>query len=77
MTAAQLFVERHLKAPSTAEFPWGIDEYSIASLGDGRWKVSSYVDAQNGFGAMVRSRWNVTLRENENGSVTLEDIDIY
>jgi hypothetical protein len=74
---AQTFVKRHLKAPATAEFPWGTDEYSIVSLGDGRWKVSSYVDAQNGFGAMVRSRWDVTLRRKEDGSARLEDINIH
>jgi len=73
---AQTFVKRHLKAPATAEFPWSPDEYSIVSLGDGRWKVSSYVDAQNGFGAMVRSRWDVTLRRKEDGSAWLEDINI-
>ena len=74
---AQTFVKRHLKAPATAEFPWGMDEYSIVSLGDGRWKVSSYVDAQNGFGAMVRSQWDVTLRRKEDGSAWLEDINIH
>ncbi len=76
MTDAQLFVKRHLKAPSTAKFAWSVDEYSIDSLGSGRWKVSSYVDAQNGFGSMIRSRWDVTLRENEDGSATLEHISI-
>lgn len=56
---SQNFVETTLRSPSTAEFPaFG----SIMNLGGGRYKVTSYVDAQNGFGGMVRSIWSVTLK---------------
>jgi len=62
ITFAQTFVKRLLKAPSTASFPWSFNEYDVSDLGGGRWRVSGYVDAQNGFGAMLRSRWTVEMQ---------------
>ena len=55
-----------LKTPSTAEFPSRgmFDEtspYSVAQEGD-VYTVVSFVDAQNEFGAMIRSEWLVKLR---------------
>ncbi len=52
---AQVFVKRQLKAPSTAKFPY----CSTATIvHDGNtWTVLSYVDAQNSFGAMLRSEF--------------------
>ena len=54
----QQFIEKQLKAPSTAKFPssreWKIDH--VAGTAD--YHASSYVDAQNSFGAMIRS--NIT-----------------
>lgn len=60
-SAAKHYVEATLKAPSTAKFPW-ID-YEFGRI-DGRetYAVLGYVDAQNGFGAMIRSQWGVELR---------------
>lgn len=52
-------VRARLKSPSTASFPWT----PIASqhTGDCKFQVLAYVDAQNGFGAMVRSNYVATL----------------
>lgn len=50
-----------LKSPSTAEFP-NTSEYTIATDGDTSWTVIGYVDAQNGFGAMLRSQWIVDCK---------------
>lgn len=47
-----------LKAPSTAEF----SGQSATSTGSDAWAVSGEVDAQNGFGAMVRSSWACDMR---------------
>lgn len=80
MTTAQEIIKRELKSPSTADFPWSIDEYVITNLGGNRWTVSGYVDAQNGFGAMIRSDWNVTFAERESGSkthVAVESLSIH
>lgn len=54
---AQQHVETALKAPSTAEFPslvWNSDEWSVSRDHDVI-TVRSWVDAQNSFGAMIRS----------------------
>lgn len=75
---AQSFVEDRLKSPSTAKFP------SIAAngvqtqyLGDCTHKVVGYVDAQNGFGAMLRTRYYVKLKNNPvNDSWSLLEIRI-
>lgn len=56
---AQEFVQRGLKAPATAKFP--PLSYETADLGSGRYKIISYVDSQNSFGAMLRSDWSVIM----------------
>lgn len=57
---AQEFVKQGLKAPSTAKFP--SLSYETTDLGDGRYKIISYVDSQNSFGAMLRSEWTVVMK---------------
>lgn len=77
-TYAQVYVTKTLKAPSTADFPV-IRSNDVTNLGNGRYKVSSFVDSQNGFGAMIRSNWEVTLtyagsNAEDAGSWTVEKI---
>lgn len=60
---AQSFVEDRLKSPSTAKFPQHSDE-TVVPLGNGQFLVSGYVDAQNSFGATVRSDFTCTLQQN-------------
>ena len=60
-TACQQFVEARLKAPATAQFPT-VDQAAVHSFGSGRYGVESYVDAQNSFGAMLRSRYACALK---------------
>ena len=55
---AQTFVERRLRSPSTADFPWG---NQATWLGGCDFRVVSYVDAQNGFGATVRTPYMITV----------------
>lgn len=57
---AQQFVKQGLKSPSSAEFP--VLPYEANDLGDGRYRIVSYVDSQNSFGAMLRSDWSVLMR---------------
>lgn len=76
---SQTFVKRNLKAPSTAEFPWSPSSDGVTTLylGECKHHIVAYVDAQNGFGAMIRSKYSVTLRYKK-GTDTwfLEDIEI-
>jgi hypothetical protein len=62
----QKIVKAHLKAPATAEFPScygsGINAYSIqANPAWDTFTVEGYVDAQNGFGAKIRTGFEATM----------------
>lgn len=75
---AQEFVKDRLKSPSTAEFP----QYEWSVFGPdetGLYWCLGPVDAQNGFGAMIRMSCSVHLREvkDEPGVWELEELDIY
>lgn len=62
-TAAERFVTTSLKAPSTAKFPsCGSYEYRTNDAMD-TWQVSDHVDAQNAFGAMIRSKFSVLMTQ--------------
>jgi hypothetical protein len=64
---AERFIKERLKAPSTADFPWGT--YRANHLPNDSWIVSSYVDAQNSFGAKLRSNWVCELKYNGRGEL--------
>ena len=71
-------VEKMLKAPSTAKFS---QQRDVVDLGEGRYRVKSFVDSQNGFGAMIRSDWETVLKYNagdpmETSSWTIEKVVI-
>ncbi len=59
---AQVMIEDLLKAPSTADFaPFDYD--SVQRINLTTWKVKTYVDAENSFGAKLRTWVEVTLEE--------------
>ncbi|MCB1784208.1 MAG: hypothetical protein KDI13_09455 [Alphaproteobacteria bacterium] len=59
-------MEKLLKAPKTAEFPWGKGNVSVS--GDREYfTVRSYVDAQNSFGALIRTNYTCRLKYNGGG----------
>lgn len=51
--ACESWVKDQLKAPSTADFVDG----GITSTGESAWTIAGQVDAENGFGAQVRTDW--------------------
>lgn len=55
-------ISTELKAPATAEFP-SYDERAITHSA-ALWTVDSYVDAQNSFGAKLRTRYSCTASFN-------------
>lgn len=59
---AEDFIEQRLKSPSTAEFP-GVSEKNnhITDLGGGEYQINSWVDSQNSFGAMIRTKWSCKI----------------
>jgi hypothetical protein len=58
------YVEAQLKAPATADFPSYLFGQGISStpIGNCTFKVKAYVDAQNGFGAMMRTYYEVRIK---------------
>lgn len=62
----QLFVEQELKSPTTADFPFGGFRH-VTKLGVNRYKVDSYVDAQNSFGAITRTHFDGVIESIEGG----------
>jgi hypothetical protein len=72
------FVEQRLKAPATAKFPYISDSgVSVRSSGNCTHTVTGYVDAQNSFGALIRSQYNVTVQyTNSSSSWRLVSIEI-
>lgn len=65
---AKKLITPALKAPASADFPWDTVTFSTAEpiVDDSgataqRWFVHGAVDAQNSFGAQVRSNWDVVV----------------
>jgi len=73
---AEDFIELRLKSPSTAKFPGTFQKNKHSTdLGGGKYRISSWVDSQNGFGAMIRSRWSCKITFVD-GNVNAENIII-
>ncbi|UYW02079.1 hypothetical protein K5I29_04040 [Flavobacterium agricola] len=69
-------VKSKLKSPATAEFPGRNEKYShVSYIGDGEYKVNSWVDSQNSFGAMIRSNFSVTIVMKD-GTINYKDLTI-
>lgn len=75
MIACESFVEDQLRAPATASFPPARDA-DITHDGEDRYRVRAHVDAENAFGATVRTSFicEVTrVDDGWRGSATLLD----
>jgi len=72
---AKEFILDRLRAPSTAKFPWG-SEFTVTNSGK-IWVVKSYVDAQNGFGAMIRTHFTVKMEHLGGSGWRLLDLQTY
>lgn len=72
----QGWVEDRLKAPSTAEFPGGKYEEHTMQTTENVFRVSSYVDAENSFGAKIRTRFKAKVKYLGNGEWELMSLDI-
>lgn len=66
--ACEGVVGNNLKAPSTAE-------YDSSASGSGPWSVSGTVDAENSFGAKIRSTYSCTVeRSGDTMTATLQSL---
>ncbi|EJO5347004.1 hypothetical protein [Clostridium sporogenes] len=57
---AKSYVEDELKSPTTAEFA-SINEAKITKLGKDEYQIESYVNAENSFGAKVKSTFSCRI----------------
>ena len=57
----QLFVQDKLKSPQSAEFRYG-GYRDVTPLGNGRYRVQSYVDADNAFGGNIRTHFDGVIK---------------
>lgn len=73
--ACQRFVSAQLKAPATAKFPL-YAEVRPTALGGGRWQWIAYVDAQNGFGATIRTRFVCITKKMGGGDYVEETVTL-
>jgi len=75
---AKIFVKKRLKAPSTAKFASIVDDgVSIKNRRKCTHKVKAFVDSQNGFGAMIRNYYEVTMTyEKDTSKWYLDKIEI-
>ena len=70
------FVKQRLKSPSTAKFPGTFEKRDyITKVSDDKYIIDAWVDSQNGFGAMVRSKYHCVIIFAD-GKVKCEDLVI-
>ncbi len=72
--AVQNKVLDRLKSPGSAQFPpdptgplYSSGDVIIATKGDCHFAISSHVDSQNGFGALLRTRFSADAKYDETG----------
>lgn len=72
LTASHQFIEERLKSPSTAEWCYGDDQ--VSQINDSTFFINSCVDSQNGFGAMIRTRYSCNIIFRSNNMVNCTNI---
>jgi len=66
-TAAKQFVQANLACPLSAVFVEDGQTQPVTSLGEQTVEISSTVDAQNQYGAMLRNYWHLIMRLTPDG----------
>lgn len=62
-SVAKDYIKSRLKAPSTAKFPGSLTHSDhITVLPNNIYEINSYVDSQNGFGAMIRTNFQCKVK---------------
>lgn len=79
LVMTQEFVTKQLKAPSTAKFAsslWDGAMDHVTPEGEGVYRVKSWVDSQNGFGAMIRTNFFARVQETKPGDWKLLELTV-
>ncbi len=72
---SQNCVEQQLKSPSSAEFPFG--EGTVTKVDNDTFIVTSYVDSQNSFGAMIRTNYSCQVTLTGEDSYTCDNVELF
>lgn len=60
---AKTYVKNNLKSPSTASFPGTFERIKhIEEIGVGTYRILSWVDSQNAFGAILRTNFSCVVK---------------
>jgi len=61
-SAAESYVKQFLKSPSTTTFPNASKKIQhVTDLGGKKFRINSWVDSQNSFGAIIRTKFSITV----------------
>ena len=74
ITIAEKEVKAKLKSPSTAKFS-SSSETSVTRNGN-TWRVTGWVDAQNGFGATLRNSYAVKIEFASSDTYTVKECTV-
>lgn len=67
-----------LKSPGSAKFPGLFEsENHIKYLGDRKYKIDSWVDSQNSYGALIRTNYSCIMVEKGGDKWVMEQLEIY
>ena len=71
-------IEERLKSPASAQHPRGWHNAKVEFIKDCHFEVTSYVDSQNGFGAMVRTFYTIeTIYDPKKQSVKVLSVEFH
>lgn len=77
LSMAQDFVKERLIAPGSAEWPGFFErDGHVTALGNKRYRVRSWVDSQNAFGALLRIQYTAVVVDAAGDRWTLESLDL-
>lgn len=73
---AEREVKNILKSPSTAKFPFSYYNQTIKKASGNKFQVKSYVEAQNSFGAMIKTNFVVEFEKTGENSYKLIKVNL-
>ena len=68
------FVKERLKSPSSADFP--LLDYQASVIGNNQYVIRSYVEAQNSFGANLKSNYVCIVKWNGQESYAIRNWEL-
>ena len=68
-------VAARLKAPATADFP-SVGGFSVVAEPADRYRVTSYVDAENSYGAKLRTPWTCEAVRDRAGRWHVQSVNL-